>query len=118
MPGTAVDRNQPLALALYPHGCRFRRCALAALDARGRRWHLVLVSGSLGAVAAVVRQGCAVSVFKESTLPPGLVCLSEDDGLPDLPAFDIALYRAPSAAGGAAGAFADHLVRHLRVVDA
>ncbi len=103
-----------LPLALAPHGCLFRQWATRALDAHGKRWRLGLVSSSYSAVVAAAQEGWCLSVFKDSTLPPGLRPLGVDDGLPDLPEFEIRLFSAPSARSGAARKFADFLSNQLR----
>jgi len=113
-PGFAPDRHEALPLALFPHGCLFRKWATDALDAAGRPWRLGLVCSSLGGVTAAVREGWALSVFKDTTLPPDLRTLGPEDGLPVLPDHEIRLFRAPSARAGAAGALADHLAASLR----
>lgn len=97
-----------LSVALYPPGCLFRQWAAEALDAAGRPWRLAFVSRTLAAVEAIAAQGVAVTVVKAGTLPPRLRILSEDDGLPRLPAGDIHLHRARNLSR-AGGLLADHL---------
>jgi DNA-binding transcriptional LysR family regulator len=78
------------------------------LDAAGKPWRLAFVSHSLAAVEAVAAQGLAVTVVKASLFPPRLRRLSEQDGMPPLPAADICLHRA-STLPSAASLLADHL---------
>ena len=104
----AVEAQEPLPVALYPQGCLFRKWAMEALDAARRPWRLAFVSHSLAAVEAVAAQGLAVTVVKSGTFPPKLRLLSDQDGLPKLPAADICLHRATHLS--TAGALlADHL---------
>lgn len=91
-----------------------RKTALAALDTAGRRWHLAYVSPSLGAVAAAVASGLAVTVGKAGTLPPALRRLGPDDGLPPLPPVEIALHRAPGDLPRAAARLGDVIAAGLR----
>lgn len=112
-PGFEARADEPLPLALYRPGCLFRQWAAAALDAAGRRWRPALVSTSIGAVAAAVRAGWCLSVFKDSALPEGLVALGEAEGLPALPDFEIRLLRAPGARSPAARALAGFLAERL-----
>src|SRR5215218_3724833 len=104
----AVEQQEPLPVALYPQGCLFRKWAIDALDAARRPWRLAFVSHSLAAVEAVAAQGLAVTVVKAGTFPPRLRLLSDQDGLPRLPAADICLHRANNLSPAGA-LLADHL---------
>ena len=103
-----VERQEPLPVALYPQGCLFRKWAIEALDAARRPWRLAFVSHSLAAVEAIAAQGLAVTVVKAGTFPPRLRSLSDQDGLPRLPAADICLHRAINLSPAGA-LLADHL---------
>jgi len=104
----AVEQQEPLPVALYPQGCLFRKWAMEALDAARRPWRLAFVSHSLAAVEAVAALGLAVTVVKAGTFPPKLRLLSEQDGMPRLPAADICLHRATDLSPAGA-LLADHL---------
>jgi DNA-binding transcriptional LysR family regulator len=104
----AVEKQEPLPVALYPQGCLFRKWAIEALDAAKRPWRLAFVSHSLAAVESVAAQGLAVTVVKAGTFPPKLRLLSDRDGMPRLPAADICLHRAASLSQ-AGMLLADHL---------
>ena len=108
-----ADREDPLPLALFPDGCLLRRWATRALDDAGRAWQCAYVSPSYGALVEAVRAGLAVSVFKRSTLAPGLRSLGKKDGFPVLPDMEISLHRAQDVSR-AANELAEHLVRCLR----
>lgn len=109
----AAHRQPELPLALHPAGCQFRQAALSALDRAKRRWRLAYVSQSLGAIEAAAAAGLAVTVIKAGTMPKGLVALAPADGLPALPAFEIALHRARSK-NRAVAAMAEHLAAALK----
>jgi hypothetical protein len=64
---------------------------------------------SLGAVEAFVAEGLAVTVVKAGTFPSRLRPLSDWDGMPQLPAAEICLHRAPNLTH-AATVLAEHLV--------
>jgi DNA-binding transcriptional LysR family regulator len=104
----AVERQEPLPLALYPQGCLFRKWAIDALDAARRPWRMAFVSHSLAAVEAVAAQGLAVTVVKAGTFPPKLRLLTDQEGMPGLPAADICLHRATNLSPAGA-LLADHL---------
>jgi DNA-binding transcriptional LysR family regulator len=107
-----TEKIDPLPVALYPHGCLFRKWAAEALDAAKRPWRLAFVSHSSAAVESIVAQGLAVTVFKSGTFPSRLRALSDQDGMPPLPAADIRLHRA-AGLSQAASLLADHLVSEL-----
>ena len=107
-----TEADTPLPVALYPQGCLFRRWALAALDEAKRPWRLAFVSHSIAVVESMVAQGLAVTVVKSSTFPARLRMLSEREGMPQLPAADIRLHRAPNLSR-AGSLLADHLLATL-----
>jgi len=111
----AAHERDPLPLALAPQGCLFREWSMAALDKAGRRWQLAYMSTSLGACEAAAAAGLAVTVVKASMMPASLRALTAQDGLPKLPAADIALHRAPRLrAAQAAARLGDFIVEQLR----
>lgn len=110
----SIHEQAVLPLALHSSGCLFRQAALAALDRVKRRWRLVYVCQSLGAIEAAAMAGFAVTVKRAETLPKGLVALGPDQGLPVLPSFEIAVHHAPRGKNRAAVVLADHLIESLR----
>lgn len=108
----ALDDRDVLPIALYPPGCLFRKWAIEALEAAGRRWRLAFVSQSQASVEAIVSEGLAVSVVKAGTFSGRLRALSKTDGMPALPEADIRLHRA-SDPTPAAAVFANYLQEHL-----
>ena len=48
-PSHGVDGRAPLALALHPPGCLFRKWAMERLDAAKRPWRVAFVTHSLAA---------------------------------------------------------------------
>lgn len=110
--------RDPLPLALAPQGCLFREWAMGALDEAKRPWRLAYMSPSLGAAEAAAQAGLAVTVVKASMMPASLRALGPRDGLPKLPAAEIALHRASrsraSGAAIAAGRLGDFIVESLR----
>lgn len=71
-----------LPLAILEEPCRFREAALAALDAAGRPYRVVLETPSLSVLRAAVDSGlalsCRTAAFSTRALP-------HDSGLPALP---------------------------------
>jgi hypothetical protein len=93
--GRAVERSDPLPIALYPRGCLFRAWATEALDAARRPWRLAFVSESPSVVESIAAAGLAVTVVKQKLLSRGLRVLAEESGLPPLPSVAIRLHCAP-----------------------
>lgn len=108
----------PLPVALYPHECLFRKWAVNALDSAQRHWRMALLSASLGSVTEAVRAGWCISVFKDCTFPQDLCVLPAEAWLPELPEFEIRLFRAPVVRSPAAHVLADTLVSRLTVSSA
>ncbi|MEN5083750.1 LysR substrate-binding domain-containing protein [Bosea sp. TWI1241] len=104
----------PLPLALLKAPNMYREWALAALNQAGRPWRLLFSSSSIGPVEAMAAAGAALTVVKAGTASAGLRLLGEADGLPPLPASEIALHRAPGRAGAAVASLAGYLAQELR----
>lgn len=113
-PRLLLEPDQPLPLVLAPAPDVYRRRALAALDAVGRPWRIVMTSPSLAGLQAAVGAGLGVTVLPSEMVPAGLVRLdATKDSLPDLPDAEIVLYRAPGSASPAVDRLAEHLVHAL-----
>ncbi|TBW37239.1 LysR family transcriptional regulator [Siculibacillus lacustris] len=103
----------PLPVALGRPTCDWRRAALEALEAVGRRHRLLYVSWNSSAVGAAVLAGLAVSVLPESALRPGMRVLGEAEGLPRLPPVEIGLLRSRGRPTEVVAALAGHIVSSL-----
>jgi DNA-binding transcriptional LysR family regulator len=112
-PRLALAGDGPLPLVLAPMPDVYRKRALASLDAAGRAWRVVYTSPSLAGLQAAVRAGLGVTVLPREMVPPGLILLGEEHGLPSLPDTEIVLYRAPGALSRAAELLAEHMVHAL-----
>jgi DNA-binding transcriptional LysR family regulator len=88
--------EDPLALAVYPDGCVYRRWVERALSDHGRSWRIAVTSASRSAIEATVLQGLAVSALPGFSFRKPLVKLGNSDGLPELPNLELALYRNPN----------------------
>jgi DNA-binding transcriptional LysR family regulator len=105
--------DAPLPLALFPEGCPFRTRGVNALMQAGRDWQLIYTTQSpTGIRIAVERQG-AVTVNAIRTTPPSWRIMGHADGLPDLPAVDLELHRAPTAPAQPTADFVDLLKETL-----
>lgn len=92
-----VWRREPLPVAVYEDGSLARRGALAALSAQRRAYRVAYSSASLAGQLAAVESGLAVAVLTRCSVPPGLLVLGEKQGLPPLPAMEVALLRSAAS---------------------
>lgn len=99
-PPAGLGGEGGMKLVLSPEPCVYRRRALRALDRAGIGWTIVYTSPSLAGAAAAVRAGLGLTVLPRNMIPPGLVPLPPDSGLPDLEETQMCLLvrAAPSAA--------------------
>lgn len=105
-----VHEREPLPLALFHHGCGFRRAALERLAQAGRPCRIAYTSLSIAGLHAAVAAGLAVAVMARTSLREGMRVLDERHGLPSLPDFGIVMIRRP----GAPSAVLDALETHIR----
>ena len=89
-----VHEETPLPLALFPEGCVFRGHALAALDAASIPWRIAYTSQSFAGGKLAVSGGLALTVMARSMVPQDWRIFDRQDGLPDLPEFEIVLQKA------------------------
>ncbi|NIX05880.1 MAG: LysR family transcriptional regulator [Gammaproteobacteria bacterium] len=94
--GTARDSRvhemDPLPLALFAEGCRYRIAALEALDNWNRRWRVTYNSINLSGLGAAVSAGLAVTALPLSSVGDDMRILEADDGFPPLPAMRVTLH--------------------------
>ncbi len=106
--------TDPLLLALLKAPNMFREWALAALNDAGLNWRILFSSSSIGAVEAMAASGAILTVVKAGTARPGLRLLDTADGLPSLPASEIALHVAPGRQSAAVRALSAFLIEALK----
>ncbi len=109
------DRAIPLALLQAPN--MYREWALETLNVAGLSWRILFSSSSIGAVEAMAAAGECITVVKKGTARHGLRILSVADGLPQLPASEIALHTAPDIHSAAVRTFSAFLIDALRHSD-
>ena len=109
----ATQEEDPLPLAVFPQGCVCRDLALRALEAADRPWRIAYASRSITVLQSAVADGFAISVMEESTISRDLRVLGAAEGLPPLPAVEIALHRAPGSLAAPVQRLAEHIARSL-----
>ncbi len=87
--------------------------ALAQLDEAGTQWDVAFSSYSLLATQAAVRAGLGVGMISESALSDDLQIVGTEEGMPDIPDANIALYRGTDAKSSAVDSLADFLIAHF-----
>ncbi|AUA56756.1 HTH-type transcriptional regulator gltR [Achromobacter spanius] len=80
------EPDAPVPLAVFPDPCVYRAAAIAALSQAGKPWLPAFESGSMAGCLAAAQAGFAVAPVARSQLREGLRALSQEDGMPDLPA--------------------------------
>jgi hypothetical protein len=56
-PNYSADDQDSVPLILFPEGCTYRRCAIAALENHRRSWHLSFVSPSFECLKSAAVEG-------------------------------------------------------------
>lgn len=88
----AAPAGKPLPLVAYPEGCTYRARMTQALGKAGMPWRIACTSPSLAALQAAVCAGIGVTVLSLHTVPPGLVVLGPEVGLPGLADVMVGVY--------------------------
>lgn len=110
--GAMASPDQPVPLVVSPQPCVYRKRAIEALEEAGRRWRIAYTSTSLTGAQAAVRAGLGLTVLPREMVPPSLVSLGQDTGLPPLDETEIALIEGPEVSP-TAHLFAEHIIRAL-----
>ena len=88
----AVSAGLTLPLLAYPEGCTYRTRMTEALSRAGLAWRIAFTSPSLVALQAAACAGIGVTVLSLHTIPPGLVVLGSEAGLPGLADIHVGVY--------------------------
>lgn len=85
----ASEGDVPIALAVSPEPCVYRKRATTALEGAGRSYRIAYTCASLAGTLAAVRAGLGVTVLPQGMVPNGLAPIRQ--GLPRLADTEIAL---------------------------
>jgi DNA-binding transcriptional LysR family regulator len=83
-PRWQARRGEPLPLATLAPPCGVRALAVRALDKAGLAWSEAFVGGGVSAVVAATLAGLAVAPLARRIVPPGLIDVAAELGLPRL----------------------------------
>lgn len=103
----------PLPLILFPQGCVYRRCALDAVEQLGRRWRIAFVGQGLASIQAALSSGLGVGLLAGDALLDDHKVLGPADGLPPLPATELALVGPMTRRSEAVSQLAAYVTAHL-----
>lgn len=99
-------------LVVSPEPCVYRKRAIDALEATGRKWRIAYTSTSLAGSQSAVNAGLGITVLPREMVPPYLTPVTEDPHLPPLYETEIALIEAPGLSE-TAHRLAQHIVAAL-----
>ena len=91
----AVAGLETVPLVVSPEPCVYRKRAVDALDAVGRKWRVAYTSTSLAGSQSAVNAGLGITVLPREMVPPYLTPITNDPALPPLYDTEIALIEAP-----------------------
>ncbi|NND72558.1 MAG: LysR family transcriptional regulator [Rhodothermales bacterium] len=97
--------------------CEVRDIAVRLLERAGRKYELVFSSSSLQALQAAIRAGLGVGIIAESAVTEDMVVIQSGDGLPQIPAAHIGLYRGTAATSTAVDCLAEFLIGNLQAIE-
>ena len=106
----AVD---PLPLALFPQGCIYRRRAVDAVEALGRRWRVAYVGQGLAGVQAAVASGIGMGLLASDAVQRDHRRLGPTDGFPDPPVTEVALVARSGRMSSAVGELVEYLIDRI-----
>ena len=105
--GGCAHLREPLPVSLWEEGCAWRAGALEALGRQGREYRVAFMSANTSGQRAAIRADLAIAPLPKSFIDDDLVALGEDDGLPEMDCYSLAMWVAPDA-GAPVQAAADH----------
>lgn len=77
-------------LILFPEGCAYRHCAVAALRDHKQPWHLSFVSPSFECLKSAAVEGMGITVLARALVTPPLRVVPHGLRLPQLPTIELA----------------------------
>lgn len=108
----AASGMETVPLVVSPEPCVYRKRAIDALEAVGRKWRIAYTSTSLAGSQSAVNAGLGIAVLPGEMVPPYLTPIIDDPELPVLYETEIALIEAPGLSQ-TAHRLAQHIVAAL-----
>lgn len=108
----AVTDQSTVPLVVSPEPCVYRKRAIDALEAVGRKWRVTYTSTSLAGSQSAVNAGLGITVLPREMVPPFLTPIIDDPDLPPLYDTEIALIELPGLSE-TAHRLAQHIIAAL-----
>src|SRR6516164_10995007 len=89
-PNYSADAADSVPLILFPEGCAYRNCAVAALRDHKQAWHLSFVSPSFECLKSAAVEGMGITVLARALVAPPLRVVRHGLRLPQLPTIELA----------------------------
>ena len=89
-PNYSADAADSVPLILFPEGCAYRNCAVAALRDHKQAWHLSFVSPSFECLKSAAVEGMGITVLARALVTPPLRVVRHGLRLPQLPTIELA----------------------------
>ena len=89
-PNYSADAAASVPLILFPEGCAYRNCAVAALRDHKQPWHLSFVSPSFECLKSAAVEGMGITVLARALVTPPLRVVPHGLRLPQLPTIELA----------------------------
>lgn len=113
-PGFQLRFDRPIPLATLPSHCTHRGISLQALDHARITREIVYISSSTAGLHAAVLGGLGIAMIPKSSVTPELRCLGQEQGLPALPDFEIAIFVREESPTPSCRAFVAFISEELR----
>ena len=88
-PNYSPEAGDSVPLILFPEGCAYRRCAVAALKDQKRPWHVSFVSPSFDCLKSAAVEGMGITVLARALVAPPLRVVRHGLRLPQLPTVEL-----------------------------
>lgn len=93
--GGCAHLRDPLPVSLWEEGCAWRAGAVEALNRQGREYRVAFMSAHASGQRAAIRADLAVAPLPKTFIDDDLVPLGEDDGLPEMDCYSLAMWVVP-----------------------
>ncbi|UCF89137.1 MAG: LysR family transcriptional regulator [bacterium] len=94
----AVEKEDPVPLAMFTDQCYLHEAAIQMLEKMGRSCRVAYSSPSMAGLMAAVQSGLAVALVTRPNLPEGARILGPGDGFPVMPPVALEIHRRSGAA--------------------
>jgi DNA-binding transcriptional LysR family regulator len=86
----SADSAASVPFIMFPEGCAYRNCAVAALRDHKQPWHLSFVSPSFECLKSAAVEGMGITVLARALVTPPLRVVAHGLRLPQLPTIELA----------------------------